>query len=545
MLIKNGVLPFCNPGTGEQFGSVPMTTEAEIAQAMAHLRTTFPVWKKKTPKERARVLKKLQEKLIDYADEIAAVINQDNGKSRQSAMSEVFLVADKLNSYRKHAHRWLKPEPVPPGLYNFKRYYSRPEPYGVVAVIGPWNYPIDLTIPPVFAALLAGNTVILKPSEVTAATGVLIEKLFQSVPELAPFVRVIHGDGSVGAALVQSGPDLVFLTGSTNTGRKVAQATAELMIPFICELGGKDPMLVLEDADIQEAARWGAWGSFFNAGQNCIAVERMYVVEAVYEKFLQAFLEETRNYTVGYSMEKENPYNFGPLTFDRQVNIVDDHLQDALDKGAQIALGGQRNGMFMEPTILTHVHHGMKIMQEETFGPVVPVMKVKDEAEAVQLANHSRFGLSACVWSRDLQRAERIAEQLEVGSVVVNDTIAHYAVALMPFGGMKESGNARTHGKYDVRQFTRTKAFGIAHKPYAADVATIVRKPNRYYVMSAMVHMLFGVTLRQRLRMIPELAQQAKMETPKPKPGRVLVSAGAFAALSALVFGLFRVHKDR
>lgn len=548
MMNRNGRIPFCNPATGEQFGSVPMATEAEIEQALQHLRTMFPIWKQKSPQERARVLKKFQEKLIEYADDISAMINQDTGKSRQSALSEVFLVADKLNSYRRHAPRWLRREQVPLGLYNFKRYYSRPEPYGVVGVIGPWNFPIDLTIPPIYAALLAGNTVILKPSEVTAATGVLIEKLFQSVPELSPFVRVIHGDGTVGAAMVQARPDLVFLTGSSSTGRKVAHATAEKMIPFISELGGKDPMLVLEDADLKEAARWGAWGAFFNAGQTCVAVERIYVVEAVYEQFLQEFLAETSKYAVGYSPEMDNPYNLGPLTFDRQINIIDDHMQDALDKGAKIAYGGERNGMFMQPTILTDVHHGMKIMQDETFGPVAPVMKVRDEAEAIRLANDNHLGLSACVWSQDLERAERIAQQLECGSVVVNDTIAHYAVALLPFGGVKESGTARTHGKQDVLQFTHTKAFGIARKPYAADIATMLRQPRRYHLMSASLHLLFGVTPRQRLRAISDLGKQVQAEVPRPKSGRLLVGAGAMvagmAALTALVFGLMRGRKE-
>jgi len=219
-----------------------MATEQDIAQAHRQMRENFEIWSRKTPEERTRILRKFQKVLIDSADEITSVVNQDTGKSRQDALSELFLVVDKLNTYTRLAPTWLAPERIPPGIYVFKKYYAERLPYGVVAVIGPWNFPLDLTIPPVYAALLAGNTVLLKPSEVTPAVGVLIEKLFQSVPELSPFVRVLHGDGSVGSLLVQSRPDMVFLTGSTSTGRKVARATAESLTPFVSELGGKDPM---------------------------------------------------------------------------------------------------------------------------------------------------------------------------------------------------------------------------------------------------------------------------------------------------------------
>ncbi|MFW6069921.1 MAG: aldehyde dehydrogenase family protein, partial [bacterium] len=517
---SKGQLPFINPATGEQFGAVLASTPEEIARAMAEMRANLRVWRGKTPAERARALRQLQTLLLDRSDEITRVLNLDTGKSRQDALAELFLVVDKLQTYRRHAPGWLARERVPRGIYPFKRYYVERRPYGVVAVIGPWNYPLDLTLPAVFSALLAGNTVILKPSEVTPAVGALVEELFQSVPALSPFVRVVHGDGAVGAELVSAGPDLVFLTGSPATGRKVAKATAETLTPFLCELGGKDPMIVLEDADIEEAAHWGVWGAFVHAGQTCISIERAYVVEAVYEPFLEAVLEETRQLKLGYSPLPRNPNDLGPLTFERQAQIIEDHLQDARAKGARILLGGRREGLFMEPTVVVDVDHSMKLMRDETFGPILPIMKVQDEEEAIRLANDSYLGLSASVWSNDLQRAERVAHRLEVGSVVVNDTLAHYAVSQLPFGGVKQSGTARTHGKQDVLQFTQTHAYGVGRTPFLLDIAARLRTPNRYRLMSALMHALFGTSAGQRLKAVGEGAQFVRDHFGRAQSGR-------------------------
>lgn len=532
-------LLFINPATGEQFGSLPISTTDEVRQAVHEMRQNAEIWRRKAPGERARILKKFQHILIDHADEITRVVNRDTGKSRQDALSELFLVVDKLNNYRRHAPRWLKPQRIPPGIYFFKRYYTEPRPYGVVGVIGPWNYPLDLSIPPVYAALLAGNTVVLKPSEATAAVGQLIERLFQSVPALSPFVRVLHGDGSVGAALVEAQPDLVFLTGSTATGRKVAKATAKNLTPFISELGGKDPMIVLEDADLSEAARWGVWGAFYHAGQTCVSVERVYVVAAVYDAFVKKVVEETRHLRQGYSEAKHNPSNIGPLTFERQVGIIESHLEDALAKGARLLAGGKREGLFMEPTVVVDVDHGMQLMQDETFGPLMPIMKVRDEEEAIRLANDSYYGLSASVWSEDLQRAQRVAERLDVGSVVVNDAIVHYAVSMLPFGGMKQSGSARTHGKLDILQFTQTKSYAIGEAPSVLDVATILREPNNYGLMNLLLHLLFGTSIKQRLRPVSqELEQVAGAARRSPK--RAAALAGIVAGASAIAVSLLR-----
>lgn len=541
---KNGVLPFVNPATGERFGEILMATPEEIARAHAEMRQSLPIWRAKTPRERAQIVKQLQKVLVQYADEIARTMNQDTGKSMQEGVGEVLLVADKLHNYCKEAPKWLAREAIPRGLYFFRRYYTEPQPFGVVLVIGPWNLPLDLTMPAVIAALLAGNTVLLKPSEVAPATGMLVEKLFQSVPALSPYVRVLHGDASVGAELVRSRPDLIFLTGSRATGKKVAKAAAETLTPFICELGGKDPMIVLEDADIEAAARWGVWGAFFHAGQTCVSVERIYVVEQVYDAFLQAFLERTRDLKLGFSPEAVSHFDLGPVTFDRQIHIIEDQLADAREKGAEILLGGRRKGHFVEPTVVVNVDHSMKLMQEETFGPIAPIMKVRDEAEAIALANDSEYGLSACVWSRDIARAQRVAAQLEVGSSIINDTLAHYAVPLLAFGGVKGSGTARTHGKQDVLQFTQSRAHAVGSIPVPLDVSVQLRTPGRYHLVSAMLHLFFGVTPRQRLRAVSDAGSYVRAKARTPKPGRLALGAGTttlMAAAAAMVtLGLLR-----
>ena len=538
---KAEFLPFVNPGTGKQFGSVPMTTATDVQNARREMSAAAQTWAAKPVKERVRIVRKLQTLLIDEMDEITAVMNQDNGKSRQDALSELFMSVDLINQYCNRAPRWLRRRRISPGLQIFKRCYIEQHPHGVVGVIGPWNYPLVLIVPPVVSALLAGNTVLVKPSEVTAATGVLIEQLFQKVPELAPFVRFLHGDGRVGAALVQSKPDLIFLTGSTRTGRLVMKAAAENMTPVVCELGGKDPMIVLEDADIEAAARWGTWGAFYNTGQTCMAVERIYVVRSVYDRFLEAMLEETRKLKQGYSPEIDNPNDLGPLTFQRQVNIIEDHVQDALAKGAQIVHGGERQGMYMEPTVMVDVDHSMKIMREETFGPVVPVMMVDDETHAIQLANDSNLGLSASVWSKDLARAECVAHQLYVGSVNINDTMTHFAIPRLPFGGVKESGIGRTHGKKDLLQFTQTRAFVVGNPPLPFDIATILRKPGNYRLGAGIIHLAFGTSPKQRVKPIVDLLEDQEI---KPNAKKVGTAVGLTAALGAAILTfLLRTRK--
>lgn len=545
-------LPFMNPATGEKFGEMQASTPAEVARAMADLRHNLPTWRSKSQQERGRALQKFKEHLIDRADEITAVLNRDCGKTRQDGLVEVFITVDNLHNMIKHAPRWLRSRRVPRGLYLFKRYHTEHVPYGIVGVIGPWNYPLVQVMTPVLGALAAGNAVIIKPSEVTPAVGLLFEELFAAVPDLAPYVRVVHGGPEIGQAVVNAPPDLIFVTGSERTGQAILKAAAETLTPVLTELGGKDPLIVLEDADVEAAAKWSVWASFYHSGQVCMSVERVYVVESIYEQFVEAVKRETAAFKIGYTADIHTDNNCGPITFPRQIEIIGEHLQDAHLKGAQVVAGGGREGMFHQPTVLVNVTHDMKVMREETFGPVLPIMKVRDEAEAIQKANDCRYGLCAYVWSRDLRRAERVGQQLEAGTVVVNDAMAHYAVSQLPFGGIKRSGTGRIHGPQEVTQFTQVKGYAIGQAPHPLDVATILRQPNRYREMKALLKVAFG-NWRQK----GEVAHDWQALTPSPtaesepvpaRPslpvGRVLagVGVGVVAAVLLVIVRAVRGH---
>lgn len=506
-------LTFINPATGVQFGEVTATTPEEVKQTVEDMRKAFPAWSAKPVKERAKILKKFQNLLIEQRDEISSVVSQNTGKSRQDSLIELFASVDILAQNRLHASKWLKPKRVSAGLYFVKKCIVEHRPYGVVVVISPWNYPLMISLTPMLTALLAGNTVVLKTSEVTPAVGVMIEKLFNTIPELAPFVRVVHGDGKVGAALTSSNPDHIFVTGSTSTGKKIMQAAAENFIPVTLELGGKDATIVLEDADIDSAARWSTWGAYFNAGQACMSVERVYVVESKYDEFVQASLKYTKEINSGFTLDKNSPYQFGPITDPRQIQIIDEHVKDAIEKGARVLCGGKEQGAFYKPMVMVDVNHSMKLMRDETFGPILPIMKVRDEEEAIRLTNDSTFGLAASVYSRDRARAKRVADRIEASSIIINDSLAQYGIAMLPLGGVKDSGIGSTHGQEGLLEFTRPYSYTIGGIPPAWDVATIMRSVGNYNLGVAILGFVYGTTLKQKWETLMQFFKKNKKET--------------------------------
>jgi acyl-CoA reductase-like NAD-dependent aldehyde dehydrogenase len=449
-----------DPRTGEVLARLPEHGRADVAVAVGRARAAFGEWSALAFEQRLDHVLAVRDLLIDRLDRVVDVICSETGKLEPEALSaEVLASCELIEHYRKHGARALRPEKVPVGsLLPHKRAWRRYEPMGVVGVISPWNYPLTLAMTPVVSALLAGNTVVLKPSEVTPLVGLEIGKLFAEVGTYPNLVQVVTGAGSTGDALVRAGVQKVAFTGSVRTGKLVMAAAAETLTPVLLELGGKDPMIVCDDADVERAASGAVWGAFMNAGQTCMSVERVYVHDAVYDRFVDRVVECAKAVRVG-----EGPgHDIGSMSFGPQVETVERHVADAEAKGAKVLTGGRRvpdrAGLWYEPTVLVDVDHSMDVMRDETFGPVLPIMRVHDDDEAIRLANDSRYGLNSSVWSADDQRAEEIARAIEAGNVCINDCMVSYAVAGLPFGGVKESGIGRVHGVEGLRAFCNTKS---------------------------------------------------------------------------------------
>jgi acyl-CoA reductase-like NAD-dependent aldehyde dehydrogenase len=449
-----GVLMMQNPATGAVLGELQEASAQDVRMAMERARRAFPAWSAAPLRERLGYLTKLRYYLAEHAEELARKISEDTGKVLLEAfMTEIFVTADILRYYEKHAERILAPKKVTTPLLLWpKKSYVTYKPMGVIAVISPWNYPFQLSMVPILSALIAGNTVILKPSEVTPLTGIVIEELFQAIPFPEGVVQVLHGGREVGQALVEAKPDKIFFTGSVATGKKIMKAAAEHLIPVELELGGKDPMIVFDDANLERAANAAVWGAFTNAGQVCMSVERVYVQEGIYPAFVERVKEKTAALRQGYPTEAE----IGSMTSPQQVKIVKEHVEEAIALGATVVTGGtfSEGERFVPPTILTNVTHEMKVMREETFGPILPIMSFRSEAEAVRLANDSPYGLNASVWSQDESKAKRVALQLESGNVCINDVLVSVANPHLPFGGVKQSGFGRYHGPEGLLAFS-------------------------------------------------------------------------------------------
>lgn len=449
-----------DPRVGAVIGRVPVRSADDVGAAVDRARSAYVVWSQLDFDQRKEHLLAVRDLLLDRTDELVDTICQETGKLEAEAVSsELLATCEMIEFYRRHGKRALRPEKVPTGsLMAHKKAWRNYEPMGVVGVISPWNYPFTLAMTPTVSALLAGNTVVLKPSEVTPLVGLAIGRLFAEVGPHPDIVQVVTGDGSTGDALVRSGVQKVAFTGSVRTGKLVMQAAAESLTPVLLELGGKDPMIVCEDADIERAAKGAVWGAFMNSGQTCMAVERVYVHDAIYEDFVDRVVEKAKAMRQGTGAGND----IGSMTFEPQVRIVEKHVDDALAKGARALTGGRRvadrEGLWFEPTVLVDVDHGMDVMRDETFGPVLPIMPVPDDAEAIRLANDSPYGLNSSVWSADPERARKLSAALEAGNVCINDCIVNYAVAGLPFGGVKESGIGRVHGYEGLRAFSNVKA---------------------------------------------------------------------------------------
>src|SRR5277367_1328537 len=454
-----------NPATGELVGSVAVQSAEAVAAVVDELRTHQPSWEALGPDARAAWLRNLRNWLLDNESRLVDVLTAETGKPRVEAAFEVMVTCDVINYYADRARKFLAEKKFRPHgpLTATKKLTRVYRPYPVVGVITPWNFPLLIPGVDAVAALLAGAAVVVKPSEVTPLSACDLARGWEKIGA-PPVFGCVTGLGAAGAAVVDS-VDMVQFTGSTRTGRVIAARAGERLIPCGVELGGKDPAIVLADADLSRAANGIAWGALFNSGQACISVERVYVEAPVYDRFVALLTERVRSIRQGVDNGSYSA-DVGTLVTKQQVEIVRNHVQDAVANGATIATGGTATGRFFEPTILLDVDHSMTCMRDETFGPTVPVMKVADEEEAIRFANDSQYGLSATVWTKDIDRGRDIAHRLEVGAVNINDAYSNLFCFPLPQGGWKSSGlGARLGGAQGIRKYCRQQAITTPRVP--------------------------------------------------------------------------------
>jgi len=467
-----------NPATGEVLREFECANAAEVREAVARANSAQPPWQAIGVRKRLAIIAKFQRLLNERKQHVARIITSEAGKPvAEALLTEILVVLDAARFLLQETYGFLREQRLPHGNLATKTKSGRliREPYGVIGIISPWNYPFSIPATETLAALATGNAVVLKPSELTPLSALELTSLLHDAGVPEAVFQVVIGEGPTGAALIDSGINKLIFTGSVATGTRIAQAAASRLLPVVLELGGKDPMIVLDDADVDFASSGAVWGAFVNAGQACLSVERCYVHRSIYESFVSACVEKTKRLRVGNGADPNT--DVGPLIRERQLHTVEQHVEDARSRGARVMTGGERLASlgpnYYAPTVLADVTHEMLVMHEETFGPVLPSMAFDSEKEAISLANDSEYGLAASVWTRDHARGERVARQIKAGTVMVNDAVSCFGISEAPHGGVKASGIGRTHGRFGLEEMVWIKYLD-------ADLLSGVKKPWWY-----------------------------------------------------------------
>jgi acyl-CoA reductase-like NAD-dependent aldehyde dehydrogenase len=486
-----------NPASGQVIATVPIAAPGDVAELVARARRAQAGWEALGFHGRAAVMKRCQKWISDNAERVIEAIVSETGKAYEEALlAEVSYAEGALAFWAKNAQKFLAEERVRSAspFVKGRKLIVRCAPVGVVGVIGPWNYPLSNSFGDCIPALIAGNSVLLKPSEVTPLTSMLMGEMLRECGLPEDVYQVVPGYGETAQALIDE-VDFVMFTGSTATGKKVMERAAKTLTPVSLELGGKDPMIVCADANLERAANAAVHYSMQNAGQTCISTERVYVEEPIYDEFVRLVTDRVGSLREGVPGGPGST-DLGAMTHPPQSDIVERHVKNAVEHGARVLVGGGRRdetGHFFEPTVLVDVDHTMACMREETFGPTVPIMKVRDAEEAVRLANDSPYGLQASVWTKDASKGERLARRIEAGAVTVNDAQVNFLALELPMGGWKQSGLGTRHGADGIRKYTKKQAVLVtSFAPMKKDLHMMPYTPRRTRFLARLLKLVYG-----------------------------------------------------
>ena len=518
--VKENEIVSYNPATNEEVGRVKNFSAEEVRQAVENSRKAFQVWRKTPFAERRRIVMRAREVILAQMDEIAKLISDEMGKPLAEAMSaEIAPVLDLMQFFAKNTEKMLRPEKRNIGLLGLMGRSSKIiyKPLGVVGIISPWNFPLSIPLGEVVMALMAGNTVVLKPSELTPVIGEKIAEILEVARLPKNVLQVVSGDGKTGSALVDANVDKIMFTGSVATGKKVAERAAKTLTPVVLELGGKDPMIVFADSNLDKASSAAVWGAFTNSGQACSSVERLYVQEKIAEKFTRLIVEKTEELQQGPGSDED--VEIGSMSSETQIKIVEDHVEEFRKSGADILTGGKRNesfkGVFFSPTVIKGANNEMRPMREETFGPTLPIATFKTEDEAIDLANDTDFGLTASVWTGDLTRGKRVAEKILAGTVMVNEVLYTHGIGQTPWGGFTDSGYGRTHGKEGLMELVAPQHIHINRFLLTPDVWWFGYSKNAVETFKQMSKTFSSGSVFRTLGFMPQMWKRIKELTKK------------------------------